>query len=200
MAKDKLILRYPVAVEGKYDKIRLSNVIGSQIIVLNGFSAFNDENTIKTLKKSAPDGLILLTDPDKAGTFMRGKLKGLLQGINVINVYAPTVRGNDSRRNHVCKDGVLGVESIDENVLYGLLLPYAVTDGGKKRVPFLTPARAYADGLSGNEKSAKKRGYICEKLDLPRTISAKMLFEHINLNVGEDEYIKLLESYEEDDK
>ena len=198
MAKDKLVLRYPVAVEGKYDKIKLSNVISSQIMVLNGFSAFNDENTVKMLRKSAHDGLILLTDPDRAGTFMRGKLKGLLQGINIINVYAPTVRGSDSRRNHVCKDGVLGVESLDESVLYDLLLPYASAPADRE--PFLTPARAYADGLTGGGNSAKKRGFICEKLDLPRTISAKMLLEHINLNVGEDEYIKLLESYEEDEK
>ena len=41
--KDKLLVPYPVVVEGKYDKIRLSNIIDAQIIVTDGFGIFKKE-------------------------------------------------------------------------------------------------------------------------------------------------------------
>ena len=40
---DKLVI-----VEGKYDKIRLSNIINAEIIAVNGFSVFNDNIVITT--------------------------------------------------------------------------------------------------------------------------------------------------------
>ena len=191
MRKDRLTLLYPVAVEGKYDKARVSNVIDSPIIVLGGFSAFNDTETLKLIKTLGKNGVILLTDPDKAGTFIRGKLKTLLGDVELINVYAPPVKGTDSRRNHVCKDGILGVESTDEQIIYDLLLPYSKPKENKR--VFLDSVRAYADGIAGKPNSAELRRRICDKLSLPRSLSSKMLTEHINGNLSEREYVSLLE-------
>ena len=39
-SKEKLIIPYPVVVEGKYDKIKLSSVICANIIPTDGFSLF----------------------------------------------------------------------------------------------------------------------------------------------------------------
>ncbi len=197
MAKDKLILKYPVVVEGKYDKTRLVNFIDSQIIVLGGFSSFNDKNTLQLIKNSGKNGIILLTDPDKAGTFIRGRLKTLLQDINIINVYPPVIIGSDSRRNHVCKDGVLGVESIDDDALYELLKPYEQKTLSEA-TPFLTPTRCFEDGLTGKPGSTDKRVYLCKKLGLPETVSLKMLAEHINRSIKEERYKELLKSYNEE--
>jgi ribonuclease M5 len=193
MQRSKLKLSYPVVVEGKYDKIRVANVVSSPIIVLNGFSAFNSAETISLLKASGKEGLILLTDPDNAGTFIRGKLKTLLGNIRIINVYAPAVVGSDSRRNHVCKEGVLGVESTDEDTLYNLLLPYSLPENNEKAA-FLTPARAYADKLTGSAGSAALRASLCAVLGIPKNISAKALMEYINENLTEPEYISALEN------
>ncbi len=201
MQRDKLTLKYPVAVEGKYDKIRLSNVIDSHIIVLSGFSAFKNEKTIETLRLYGKNGIILLTDPDKAGTFIRGKLKTLLGGVNIFNVFAPPVKGSDSRRNHVCKDKVLGIESTDEDVLYNLLLPYAVGRDKEAKDEFLTSARAYSDSLTGGKNSASIRKALCAELGLPDSVSAKTLTEYINQNLKEQEYVILLEkARKENDK
>ena len=41
--KPKLPIPYPVVVEGKYDKIRLSNIIDAQIIVTDGFGVFRKQ-------------------------------------------------------------------------------------------------------------------------------------------------------------
>ena len=37
MTKEKLHIPFPVIVEGKYDKIRLSNIMEGQIITTDGF-------------------------------------------------------------------------------------------------------------------------------------------------------------------
>ncbi|MBQ6043797.1 MAG: DUF4093 domain-containing protein [Clostridia bacterium] len=192
MPKDKLELLYPVAVEGKYDKIRLSNVVSSPIIVLNGFSAFKSDETLSLLKAYGKEGIILLTDPDNAGTFIRGKLKSLLGGVKIFNVYAPAIIGADSRRNHVCKEGVLGVESTDEQTLYDLLLPFSHTKR-RENPAFLTPGRAYADKLTGCSGSSDLRTSLCAVLGLPGNISAKALIEYINDNLTEPEYVSVLE-------
>ena len=192
MPKDKLELLYPVAVEGKYDKIRLSNVVSSPIIVLNGFSAFKSDETLSLLKAYGKEGIILLTDPDNAGTFIRGKLKSLLGGVKIFNIYAPAIIGADSRRNHVCKEGVLGVESTDEQTLYDLLLPFSHTKRREKPA-FLTPGRVYADKLNGCSGSSDLRTSLCAVLGLPGNISAKALIEYINDNLTEPEYVSALE-------
>ena len=49
--EDKLKLKYPVVVEGKYDMIRLSNLLDSPILVLGGFSVFNDTEKKLLLKR-----------------------------------------------------------------------------------------------------------------------------------------------------
>ena len=46
-------LRYPVAVEGKYDKIKLESLFEGEFFVTNGFSFFQDEGK-KTLFRGLP--------------------------------------------------------------------------------------------------------------------------------------------------
>ena len=37
---ERLVLKYPVLVEGKYDRIKLSNVVASPILTADGFAVF----------------------------------------------------------------------------------------------------------------------------------------------------------------
>jgi ribonuclease M5 len=72
----KIHLKYPVIVEGKYDKIKLSNILSSSVISIGGFSFMNDTKKKKLLSAlSADTKLIILTDSDKAGAFIRSRLK-----------------------------------------------------------------------------------------------------------------------------
>ena len=190
MAKDKLTLPKPVVVEGKYDKIRLSNIIESPVILLGGFSAFNDPSVLQALKTLGKDGLFLLTDPDSAGTFIRGRLRTLLPGVELTDIYPPRRTGKDNRRNHISKEGVLGVESIDDSALRELLAPYACKR--EKRAPFLTPPRAYSYGISGGVNSSAFRNALCRKLGLPPTVSTGSLIRYINENLTEEVYASLV--------
>ncbi|MBQ2253782.1 MAG: DUF4093 domain-containing protein, partial [Clostridia bacterium] len=69
---NKMRLICPLVVEGKYDKIRLSNLVETPILVLNGFSVFKDKEKKALLQRICKEkGLIFLTDSDHAGNFLR---------------------------------------------------------------------------------------------------------------------------------
>ena len=74
MDNKKLFVKYPIVVEGKYDKIKLSSFVGSAIITTDGFAVFNNRERIALLKSLAKSGaLIIITDSDKAGFFIRDR-------------------------------------------------------------------------------------------------------------------------------
>ena len=48
--EEKLKLKYPVVVEGKYDKAKVSLIVSTPIISLDGFSVFNNSEKQMLLK------------------------------------------------------------------------------------------------------------------------------------------------------
>ncbi|MCH5183194.1 MAG: DUF4093 domain-containing protein [Oscillospiraceae bacterium] len=192
--KPKLRLRCPVAVEGKYDKIRLANLVETPILVLGGFSVFNDGEKKALLRRICTEsGLILLTDSDRAGAFLRSKLKGILPEGKLYQVYAPMRAGKEARKKAPSADGLLGVEGIDDGTLYALLAPFADANaetGGAG----ITKAQWYADGFSGGEGSSEKRKRLARALDLPENLSSGALLEAINLLCSGEAYERAKES------
>lgn len=183
---DKLNLKYPVVVEGRYDKSKVSLVVASPIISLDGFSVFNNTEKQQLLKRlSRESGVILLTDSDRAGNFIRSRLKGILRG-KIYNVYAPSVIGKERRKNAPSADGLLGVEGISAAVLKELLQPFA--SDSAPRGADISKSRFYADGFSGGENSSSRRKSLAKLLALPETLTAKALLEAINLLVTIEEY------------
>lgn len=184
--EEKLNLRFPVIVEGKYDKAKLSLVVSSPIITLDGFSVFKNEEKKGLLKRlSNEKGIILLADSDRAGNFIRSKLKGILKG-NIYNVYTPAIKGKERRKEKESADGILGVEGVDSSILRDLLLPF-VGDEIKNQSQ-ITKMRFYEDGFSGSSNSSEKRQRLAEMLNLPKTLTAKALLDAINLLCTETEY------------
>ena len=187
----KLKLKYPVVVEGKYDKAKVSLFVSTPIIALDGFSVFNNSEKQMLLKRlSRGNGIILLSDSDRAGQFIRSKLKGILKG-TIYNVYAPTILGKERRKKTASADGLLGVEGIAVQTLKELLLPFA-----EDELPVgasITKTRFYEDGFSGSDGSALRREKLAEYLSLPKTLSSKALLEAINLLITEDEYLSAVE-------
>ena len=189
--EEKLELKYPVVVEGKYDKAKVAMVVSTPIIPLDGFGIFNNEQKKALLKKLClENGLIILTDSDRAGNFIRSKLKGFLKQ-NVFNVYTSCIEGKERRKDHYSADGLLGVEGISCDEIRRLLLPFAgerVLKGAG-----ITKKDFYACGLSGGADSAKKRAQLASMLSLPSTLTANALIEAINLSVTAEEYNNALD-------
>lgn len=181
--ESKLNLPYPIVVEGKYDKIKLSAVVTSPILVCNGFSVFHDSNKKKHIKTMCENGCIILTDSDKAGAFIRSRLKDIVGTDHIINLYTPTVEGKEKRKKEPSKEGTLGVEGIETEVLFSLLLPYSKPLENKEKIK---KSDLYALGLSGGSDSAKKRDEIAEKLSLPKGLTPNAFLDAINVLIDKE--------------
>ena len=191
---EKLALRCPVAVEGKYDKIRLENVVSTPVLVLNGFGILHDTEKKRLLARICREqGLILLTDSDRAGTFLRGKLKGILQGGTVYQVYAPQIHGKEKRKTAPSADGLLGIEGTDGKALRELLLPFAAENGLPSGAG-VSEAEWFAHGFSGGKNASEKRKALAKALDLPDNLTSRGLLEAINLLVSRETYERIRET------
>ena len=126
--QEKLKLVSPVIVEGKYDKIKLSSIIESEIICLNGFGIFKDEKKREMLKNIANGhGLIVLTDCDGGGLVIRNHLRALIPSHQLTHLYIPKIEGKEKRKDEASKEGLLGVEGMDTSLLRELLEPFVAT-------------------------------------------------------------------------
>ena len=189
---NKIKLKYPLLVEGNYDKNRVSAVADGTVITTNGFAVFNSAEKKLLLKRITETGkLLVLTDSDGAGMLIRNKLKGYLTPKNVINLYVPTVRGTEKRKKTPSKAGVLGVEGMYDEILRKVLAPYALGTEETEAVPVST-AMLYDAGLTGCEDSAQKRTLFCKKAGLPEGLTPKAFRETINTLGGVAYFEKIM--------
>lgn len=187
----KIKIPYPVIVEGKYDKIKLSSVIEANIIVSDGFGIFNSKEKQAMVKRLSQSGkVMILTDSDGAGLVIRNFFKGILRSDNIINLYTPQIKGKEKRKSSPSAEGYLGVEGIEADALRAIFEPFAGEIAPKGRA--VTKADLYTDGLSGACDSGQKRKALLEKMDLPENMSANAMLEAINMLYGYDEYKELL--------
>lgn len=187
--ENKLNLPYPIVVEGKYDKIKLSAVVTSPILVCNGFSVFNDDNKKKHLKTMCKNGCIIMTDSDKAGAFIRSHLKEIVKTDNIINLYTPVIEGKEKRKKEYSKEGTLGVEGMDVKLLYDLLLPYSNPLDEKEKIK---KSELYALGLSGGIGSSEKRDLVAKKLNLPLGLTPNAFLDAVNVLINLEQLKELI--------
>jgi len=184
-----------IIVEGKYDKIKLSGFVDGLIFVADGFSIFNnkkDQQTIKTLAEKT--GIVILTDSDSAGLKIRNFVKQLVPKEQVKHAYIPEVFGKEKRKAVAGKEGLLGVEGIDEKTITEALIKSGCTVDGeaKSDKDRLTKTDFFKMGLSGGEKSAELRRELSKKLGLPSKLSANMLLDAVNRMSDRETVIKML--------
>lgn len=115
-----LTLRVPIIVEGKYDKIRIVQVVDATVITTDGFGIFNKSEKAALIRRLGQNGVILLCDSDGGGTVIRSFLKGILPPEKVYDLYIPQIAGKEKRKRKGGKAGFLGVEGIDNATLTSL--------------------------------------------------------------------------------
>ena len=195
--KDKLTIPYPVVVEGKYDKIRLSNIIDAQIIVTDGFGVFRKEEKRLLLRRlAAASPLIVLTDSDGGGKIIRSHLSGMLPKDKIIPLYIPQIKGKERRKAKPSAAGTLGVEGMDDDLLYDLFLPYAAANTADTLARTaenpLSKVDLYEDGLTGGADSAARRDELATRLGLPTGMSANAFLAALRLLVSYEDYLALV--------
>ena len=121
-------LSQPVIVEGKYDVIKLSNILDALIIKTDGFGIFKDSEKQRLIRRLANEkGIIVLTDSDSAGFVIRNFISSCVPKEKIINVYIPDIFGKEKRKAERSKEGKLGVEGVPESVILEALRKAGVT-------------------------------------------------------------------------
>lgn len=200
--KKKLKIDRPVVVEGKYDKIKLDSILDATIITTDGFGIFKNKEKQTFLRRAAEaKGIITATDSDGAGLVIRNFLNGIIPKDRIAHVLIPPTVGKERRKLSPSKEGTLGVEGIDADILRRLFLPFAENeesgDGGCENTKKLTVARLYEDGLVGADNSAERRVALAKSLALPTNLSTSALVDAVNILGGEDIYTAALKSTDE---
>lgn len=186
---ERLHIEYPIIVEGRYDKIKLSSLTDATVIATDGFGIFNAGEKRALLRRIAGEKkLIVLTDSDGAGLVIRNHLRGIIPADRLINVYVPPVRGKEKRKKSPSKEGLLGVEGVEAELLRKLLLPFSENGEAKPCGRAVTKQYFYEDGLSGQTDSAAKRAALAKRLGLPANMSSNALLEAINLIYTYEQY------------
>ena len=192
-------LKYPVAVEGKYDKIKLSSFVSSPVFTTEGFGIFRDQNKSRFFSKICNSSkLIILTDSDKGGDLIRKRLKSISPNAKIVNLYIPQIKGKEKRKKSPSKQGYLGVEGMDEKLLTDLFTRAGLVDEGIEREPFMDRAKLYSLGLMGKDDSAEKRKKLAKKLGLYEELSTTSFLESLNLLCSEEEFVSAYNSLDED--
>ena len=119
---EKIKLTQAVVVEGKYDKIKLSEFLDAFVVETNGFGIFKDKERLSFIKKLAAErGIILLTDSDHAGFMIRHYISSGIPKDRITNVYIPDVYGKEKRKSAPSKEGKLGVEGMTAETIIAAL-------------------------------------------------------------------------------
>lgn len=172
-------------VEGKYDAARLARLTDAMILLTDGFAIYSDKKRQRLFKELAKkNGLILLTDSDAAGFRIRNYITNLVGAEHVVQAYVPAIHGKERRKAEPGKEGLLGVEGVEDGLILRCLREAlgAQADAAPQH-PAGRPI-TYTDlfewGLSGSAGAAQRKAKLLNALGLPPRLSKKELVEALN--------------------
>ena len=186
---EKLKIKYPVIVEGKYDRLRLLSVMEGQILTTDGFGIFKQKEKlalVRALAKKSP--IIVLTDPDGAGKLIRSHIGSAVSPERIIPLYVHQIRGKEKRKAEPSAQGFLGVEGQERALLYDLLAPFAAGKGEERSETPLSRTDFYEDGLTGCDDAAARRNVLAAKFGLPADMTPNALLAALRVVATYEEY------------
>lgn len=186
---EKIKISQAVIVEGKYDKIKLSNIVDAFIIETNGFAIFKDKKRLNFIKKLADErGIVILTDSDHAGFMIRNYIKKGIDKNKIINAYIPDVFGKEKRKEQPSKEGKIGVEGISKEILLDVFSRAGVLCEKSEITDPVTNYDLFNAGLSGRENSKTIKKKFLKEFNLPEFLSANSLLSCINTMMSKEEF------------
>lgn len=186
-----------VIVEGKYDKIKLSSILDAVIIQTDGFAVFKDKEKQRLIRKLAQTkGIVILTDSDSAGFKIRSFIGGSVPKDSVYHAYIPDVFGKERRKDTPSKEGKLGVEGLDADVLLDSLTRAGVIcEQTQEQTRRVTVTDLYEAGLTGQKESSVLRKKFLKSLSLPERLSTSALVQMINIFMTYDEFTQTVKKF-----
>ena len=202
---DKRAIKEALVVEGRYDKNTLAQIVDAPIFVTDGFGVFKNPKMLNLLRAAAETrGLIVLTDSDGGGLVIRNYLKGAIPPELVKHAYIPDVPGKERRKASPGKEGKLGVEGMEPQVLISALrnagatfldeeppVGAAIGRPPEAAAP-ITKTDLYELGLSGMPDSRERRKALQKRLGLPENLSVNALLTALNCIATREQLYKLV--------
>lgn len=183
-----------IIVEGKYDKIKLSSIFDAPIIVTDGFGIYKNNEISDLIRFYAENGgIIILTDSDSAGFRIRNHIKGLVSGDKITNVYIPEIFGKERRKDKPSKEGTIGVEGVDKDIIIEAFNKAGVLTNSEsafeQKGDCITNLDLFDLGFIGMNNSKRKRQELLKSMDLPSHISTSALLELLNKVMTRNEFL-----------
>lgn len=187
-----LKIKEAVIVEGKYDKIKLSNLIDTLIIETNGFAVFKDKKKLAFIRKLANErGIIVITDSDHSGFQIRNYISSSLPKDKIKHIYIPDIYGKEKRKKEPSKEGKLGVEGIDDKILLSLFEKANIEARSVEKRDLITSVDMFTLGLSGTPNATQNKKKLLKSLDLPEFLSTSSLISYLNSSMDKKEFYSL---------
>ena len=193
MNMEKKRIDFPIIVEGKYDKIKIKSLFDACVITTEGFGVFKNSEKLALIRKlAAKSKIIVITDSDGAGKLIRSHITSAIPKDNLIQLYTPQVAGKERRKSEASKEGFLGVEGTDAEILRNLLSPFA-TDAQENTVAHIEIEKVdlFELGLTGAADSASRRDYLAARLGLPRSMTPNALLAALNVLISREELYEI---------
>jgi len=192
LEREKIKLKQAVIVEGKYDKIHLSQLVDAVIITTNGFGIYKDSDTAELIRHYAKTtGIIILTDSDSAGNQIRGRIKSIVPEGKIYNAYVPEIFGKEKRKASPSKEGKLGVEGISPKLIIEALERAGIGQDASQEREKATMTDFINVGLSGGKNSGELRKKLLSQLGLPQSLTARATLDAVNSMMSKDEFLRL---------
>ena len=188
-----------ILVEGKYDKIKLSQIFDATILTTDGFGIFKQKDKLALLRRLAETrGLLIFTDPDGAGFVIRNYLKGAVPKEKLFHAYIPDLYGKEKRKAKGSKEGKLGVEGVPDDVIIRAVEASGALQKSAPAKNGITKADLYEMGLSGSAGSTQRRLRLLKELQLPQQLSPNALLDVLNCIIDLESLTAMVESWEEE--
>lgn len=200
---EKIRLKETIIVEGRYDKIKLSECIASPIIETGGFRVFKDkekQNLIRSIAERR--GILVMTDVDSAGFVIRNFLRGIVPEDRIHHAYIPTVEGKEKRKPEASKEGILGVEGIDKEALIDAIRKSGahIEGDNNESIGEITKADFFDYGLTGSQNSAQYKEKVLLSLGLPKYLTTNAMIAALNCLFTKEEFEAYLNELNKDKK
>lgn len=170
-------------------------MIDALIICTDGFRIYKDKEKMALIRHYAnTTGIIILTDSDTAGFRIRRYIKGAVGGGKITNVYIPDIFGKERRKSEPSKEGKLGVEGMDTDIIIKAFEQAGIRLDNEKRNDIssdpITGLDMYELGLSGGKNSSEKRKAVLKAYGLPELLTSGSMTEILNTMTNRTDFIK----------
>lgn len=178
-------IREVIVVEGKDDESALKAAVDCEIIITHGYGI--NEGTFKRIEKAASTvGVILFTDPDRAGELIRARIDKRVKGCKHAFL----------NRDAATKDGDIGIENASPEAIRKALSKVRTVCEDLDNL--FTQEDLLDCDLILSDNASERRAKVGEILGIG-CCNAKQFLNRLNrYGVTREEFVKAIESLEEE--